>query len=110
ERRAGSIVRRGRRHRARRLFRLSGRAEERRPRSSVPRLPGRQRAALEFLAERLAKAIRSSLRKRGPAKMSGKKISACELSFEFRESLVANARPWNFSAAKPVSPSLMRLA
>jgi hypothetical protein len=64
---------------------------------------------LEFLAERLAKAIRSSLRKQGPAKMSGKKLSAGEFSFEFRESL-ADARRWNFSAPKPVSPSLMRLA
>ena len=50
KRRAGATVRRGRRHRARRLFRLSGRAKERRPRSGFPRLPGRQRAALEFLS------------------------------------------------------------
>jgi|AmaraimetFIIA100_FD_contig_111_152456_length_1234_multi_4_in_0_out_0_2 hypothetical protein len=42
--------------------------------------------------------------------MSGKKLSAGEFSFEFREALAADARRWNFSASKPVSPSLMRLA
>jgi len=42
--------------------------------------------------------------------MCGKKLSAGELSFEFRESLAADAQRWNFSAPKPVSPSLMRLA
>ena len=37
-------------HRARRLFRLSGRTEVGRARAGVPRLPGRQGAALELLA------------------------------------------------------------
>ena len=38
---------------ARRLFRLSGRAEVGRARAGVPRFPGQQRAALEFLRRRL---------------------------------------------------------
>src|SRR6202011_4202324 len=49
-RRAGAAVRRGRGGGARRLLRLSRRAQDRGPRAGVSRLPRRQCAALEFLA------------------------------------------------------------
>ena len=53
--RTGSVVHRIRRRHARRLFRLSGRAEIGRARAGIPRLPGVEGAALELLARVAAK-------------------------------------------------------
>ena len=52
KRRAGAVVRRSRHARARRLFRLSGRTQVGGAHSGVPRLPGRQRAALAISRDR----------------------------------------------------------
>ena len=51
-RRTGAALLRQRSDRARSLFRLSGRAEDGGARAGVPRLPGRQRPALELLGLR----------------------------------------------------------
>ena len=49
KRRPGATVRRGRRHRARCVLRLSGRTQDRGARAGVSRFPRRQCTALEFL-------------------------------------------------------------